>query len=66
MKTQGMDATELEDTMIGFLEQYSDGLTALIERFLHGVMGKHAKQHASAFLNERADGKEGAQVRYKP
>ena len=38
MKTQGVETTELQDIMIGFLEQNREGMISLVEWFLNSVM----------------------------
>jgi putative transposase len=56
MKTQGIETTELQDIMIGFLEQNREGMVSLLEWFLNSVMEMEVEQQANASLYERCGG----------
>ena len=66
MKTQGVETTELQDIMIGFLEQNREGMITLLEWFLNSVMEMEVEQQANASLYERCGGRKAYRNGYKP
>jgi len=66
MKTQGIETTELQDIMIGFLEQNREGMVSLLEWFLNSVMEMEVEQQANASLYERCGGRKAYRNGYKP
>ena len=59
MKTQGVETTELQDIMIGFLEQNREGMIAFLEWFLNSVLEMEVEQQANAHrcINDVAAGR---------
>ena len=66
MKVQGMETTELQDTLIGFLEQSKKEVVSLLEWFLNSVMEMEVEQQANSSLYERCGVRKAYRNGYKP